>query len=130
MTDHAASPIEDARDHPPDWAPPPKTRARWWQEEAFLTPWRIFLAGAMGWAAVYVYWVLSKPLPEIQTIAIETLHDAFHFGVTLFLGMELVYYAFISWSFRRWRDWGMAIWLGAAVVFAFSLWNGLFYYRP
>ena len=108
---------------------PAKPRARWWQEELFLLPWRILLAVAMVWGGRYVYWTLSLPDAELERLAIETLHDAYHFGVTLFLGMELLYYAFISWSFRRWRDWGMAIWLGSAVVFVASLLDGLFHYR-
>lgn len=98
--------------HPPphEPVPPAKTPERLRQEELFLWPWRILLAGAALWAGVYAWIGVTWPIQDLERLAAETIHGTLQLGVTVFLGAELAYYAFISWSFRRFREWGMAVW--------------------
>lgn len=91
------------------------------KEEVFLMPWRVVLLAVAAWGAVYVYWGMTLPVTELARLDIETLHGVFQFGITLFLAAELLYYAYISYAFRRWRDWGLLIWGFAALVFVLGL---------
>jgi len=112
-------------DDTPAESAPEKTPARRLQEELFLSFWRLLLAIAVAWGGLYAWWGLTLPQEELERIAVETLHAALQVGVIVFLGVELAYYFFVSWSFRRWRDWGLAIWAVGVVVFLLNVFNRL-----
>jgi len=98
-----------------------KTRARLRQEALFLLPWRMLLLGAVVWDAYYAWLGYTLPYEELDRLALETSHSNLQFGVTLFLGFELTYYTFISWSFRRWRDPFMVVAAIGVLVLAANL---------
>lgn len=98
-------------------AEPRKSPERLRQEELFLTIWRVVLLIAAIWALVYAWIGMFWPLDRLEYLATETPHGGLQFGVCMFLGAELLYYLYISSTFRRCREWGMAVWaLGLIAV--------------
>jgi hypothetical protein len=97
---------------------PPKPPERYRKEEMFLWVWRVVLLLAIIPAAVLAYMGAGG---EVGFLAPETDEDvdflaAFHFALTVFLGAQMLYYFYLSWSFRRFKDWGLVFWLAAGVV--------------
>ena len=104
---------------------PEKTRERLRQEELFLWPWRILLLAATIWAGIYGVIGMFASVERLEYLASETIHGALQFGVTIFLGIELLYYLYISAAFRGCREWGMIVWLLGVVAVGMNLRFGL-----
>lgn len=99
----------------PDEPVKPPERIR--REEWFLMPWRLLLLAATVWAGVYAWIGLTWPEERLTDLAIDTVHGSMQKGVVVFLGAQLLYYLYISSSFRKCREWGMVIWwIGLAMV--------------
>lgn len=98
---------------------------RWRQEETLLMVARVVLLASIVVAATLVL-VAVGHLPGVldylegQEVG---LARALQIGMTLFLGIELTYYFYLSWSFRRWREWGVGLWALAVVVFLAMIFN-------
>ena len=99
-------------------AKPPERLRR---EEFFLMPWRLIMLAATCWAGYYAYLGMFAPARELQRLADETIHASIQFGLTIFIAIELVYYLYISYTFRQCREWGMGVWGAALIVFVLSL---------
>ncbi|MDK2970905.1 MAG: hypothetical protein PWP23_660 [Candidatus Sumerlaeota bacterium] len=94
-----------------------KSPQRHRREEFLLLFWRLLLLLAAIWAGVYAWIDKTWPAEKLEALATDTPHGALQFGVCLFLGIELAYYLYLSASFRRCREWGMAVWaLGLLMV--------------
>jgi hypothetical protein len=108
-----------ANSPPPGWTPDPnlapddpfnKPRSRLVQEEIFLSFWRLVLLASGAWMGVYA-WIGATWASRARTdLAFNTHHEDIQLGLAGFIGLQLGYYLFVSWSFRRWRDWGFAVW--------------------
>ncbi len=104
---------------------PAKTKDRFRQEELFLWPWRVLLLAATIWAGVYGAIGMFAPVERLEYLATETMHGALQFGVTIFLGIELLYYLYISAAFRGCREWGMIIWVLGIIAITANLKFGI-----
>lgn len=98
---------------------------RWRQEEIIMMIARVVLLAGIAIATAFVLMAVGY-LPglldyfEQQEVG---LARALQIGMTLFLGIELTYYFYLSWSFRRWREWGVGLWVLAVVVFLAMVFN-------
>jgi hypothetical protein len=89
----------------------------------FLWVWRVVLLLAIIPAGALAYMGAGG---EVSFLAPETDEDvdflaAFQFALTVFLGAQMLYYFYLSWSFRRFKDWGLVFWLAAGVVVVFGM---------
>lgn len=98
---------------------------RWRQEE-------IILMCARGVLLISIIPPLALVLMSMGYLSglLEAIEDkeaglahALQYGALVFLGMELMYYFYLSWSFRRWREWGVGLWALAVIVFLALLYH-------
>lgn len=92
---------------PPD---PDKTPERLRREEMFLWPWRVILIVVAIANAGYAAIGMTASAERLEHLATNTLHADLQFACVAFLSVELLYYLWISWTFRRLRDWAMIAW--------------------
>ncbi|MCB2153914.1 hypothetical protein KQI84_03450 [bacterium] len=89
---------------------PVKSPERLRREELFLWPWRIILIVVTIANAIYAAIGMTASPERLEDLATNTIHADLQFAGVAFLSIQLIYYLWISWTFRRLRDWGMIVW--------------------
>lgn len=102
---------------------PPKPPERYRQEEKLLWVWRIVLVVAMIPAIVLLYDSMGGEVGFVTDSMMEDpdFMPSLQYGLGFLLGAEMVYYFYLSWAFRRFRDWGLVFWGAAGIVVVLGL---------
>lgn len=97
---------------------PPKPPERYRREEALLWVWRVVLVIAIIPALVLAYVGAGGHVGFLSGYLIDEpdFLPAVQFGLMFLIGAEMVYYFYLSWSFRHFRDWGLVFWAAAVAT--------------
>ena len=87
-----------------------KSPQRLRREEMLLWPWRLILIAVAIGNTIYAAIGMTASPERLRHLAENTIHADLQFAGVAFLSIELLYYLWISWTFRRLRDWGMIAW--------------------
>jgi len=102
---------------------PPKPPERYRREEALLWVWRAVLVIAILPTIVFAYMGSGGEIGWLSAIHLEDpgMLPAVQIGLLFVLGAEMVYYFYLSWTFRHFRDWGLVFWALAMVTMVFGV---------